>query len=144
MTLIGLALAAVALWALIQLGRRRDGKGQGDWRIASAILSAVCLAGAVIAAGRGGWLVAAALTAAGLYLSLASRPRWPRRPRAEAGSSSLSEAEARTLLGVGPEAGRAEIEAAYRRLMARAHPDAGGSEGLAQSLNAARDRLLKT
>ena len=33
--------------------------------------------------------------------------------------------------------------AAWRRLMARVHPDQGGAEGLAAKLNAARDRLLK-
>ena len=31
------------------------------------------------------------------------------------------------MLGVGADAGRAEIEAAYRRLMLRAHPDHGGA-----------------
>jgi curved DNA-binding protein CbpA len=44
---------------------------------------------------------------------------------------------------VGETADRAEIHAAYRRLMQRAHPDRGGSAGLAAQLNAARDRLLK-
>ena len=51
--------------------------------------------------------------------------------------------EARSILGVGAEANAVEIEAAYRRLMLRAHPDHGGSTGLAAQLNAARDRLLK-
>ena len=50
---------------------------------------------------------------------------------------------ARRLLGVGPTAGRDEIVAAHRRLVARVHPDAGGSEGLAAELNAARDLLLR-
>jgi curved DNA-binding protein CbpA len=54
----------------------------------------------------------------------------------------MSLREAREILGVGDEAGRAEIDAAYRRLMRRAHPDHGGSTGLASQLNAARDRLL--
>jgi curved DNA-binding protein CbpA len=56
----------------------------------------------------------------------------------------MSKADARSILGVGPEASREEVEAAYRRLMQRAHPDRGGSAGLAAQLNAARDRLLKT
>jgi curved DNA-binding protein CbpA len=55
----------------------------------------------------------------------------------------MSEADARALLGVTPEADRAEIEAAYKRLMRMAHPDSGGTTGLAAQLNAARDRLLK-
>lgn len=53
----------------------------------------------------------------------------------------MSLAEARALLGVEPAASQAEIEAAYRRLMQRAHPDHGGTTGLAAQLNAARDRL---
>lgn len=50
---------------------------------------------------------------------------------------------ARRLLGVGPEAERDEILAAHRRLVARVHPDAGGSEELAAEVNAARDTLLR-
>ena len=52
-------------------------------------------------------------------------------------------AEARAMLGVAPDAGRTEIESAYRRLIRQAHPDHGGSSGAAARLNAARDRLLK-
>ena len=54
----------------------------------------------------------------------------------------MSVQEARDILGVAPGASRAEIEAAFRRLMLRAHPDHGGTTGLAARINAARDRLL--
>jgi curved DNA-binding protein CbpA len=47
------------------------------------------------------------------------------------------------LLGVTAAATPQEINAAWKRLMGRAHPDQGGTEGLASRLNAARDRLLK-
>ena len=47
------------------------------------------------------------------------------------------------MLGVGPAASVQEIQAAYARLMHRAHPDQGGTTGLATQLNIARDRLLK-
>lgn len=57
------------------------------------------------------------------------------------GTSDIS--RARRLLGVGPSASREEIMAAHRRLVARVHPDAGGSEGLAAEINAARDLLLR-
>lgn len=50
--------------------------------------------------------------------------------------------DARRLLGVGPDASLADIRAAHRRLIARVHPDAGGSEELAQRINAARDALI--
>lgn len=52
--------------------------------------------------------------------------------------------KARRMLGVGAGATREEIIAAHRRLVAKVHPDAGGSEGLAAELNAARDTLLRT
>jgi len=52
--------------------------------------------------------------------------------------------KARRMLGVGAGASREEIIAAHRRLVAKVHPDAGGSEGLAAELNAARDTLLRT
>ena len=55
----------------------------------------------------------------------------------------MSLSEARAILGVDEAAGAEEIRAAYARLIRRAHPDAGGSAGLAAQLNAARDRLLK-
>jgi len=51
--------------------------------------------------------------------------------------------EAREILGVAANATRAEIQAAYGRLIRAVHPDAGGTSGLAARLNAARDRLLK-
>ncbi|MGE0776381.1 MAG: J domain-containing protein [Sphingomonadaceae bacterium] len=51
---------------------------------------------------------------------------------------------ARRILGVRAGASNAEIIAAHRRLVAKVHPDTGGSEGLAAELNAARDTLLRT
>jgi hypothetical protein len=50
--------------------------------------------------------------------------------------------DARRLLGVSADAGLADIRAAHRRLIARVHPDAGGSAELASRINAARDALV--
>lgn len=50
--------------------------------------------------------------------------------------------DARRLLGVGEHASAAEIGEAHRRLIARVHPDRGGSAELAQRVNVARDTLL--
>lgn len=51
-------------------------------------------------------------------------------------------AEARRLLGVSDQATLAEIRDAHRRLIAKVHPDAGGSAELATRVNAARDALI--
>ena len=56
---------------------------------------------------------------------------------------SPGDTEARAILGVSEGADEAEIQAAYSRLIRMAHPDRGGTAGLAAQLNAARDQLLK-
>src|SRR5690606_21281117 len=60
------------------------------------------------------------------------------RPR----DGRMSRAEALAVLGLREGATEAEIRAAYKRLMQKVHPDAGGSDWLARNLNAARDTLL--
>lgn len=65
---------------------------------------------------------------------------WLARNRRRA--TAMSPAEARAVLEVGPSADAAQIAAAHRRLIARVHPDAGGSAALAARVNAARDALL--
>ncbi|HEX8644327.1 MAG TPA: J domain-containing protein [Allosphingosinicella sp.] len=54
----------------------------------------------------------------------------------------MATAEARRLLGLPEGAGLEDIRAAHRRLIARVHPDAGGSAELAERVNAARDALV--
>ena len=78
------------------------------------------------------------LIGAGLWLTVASRQRV-----VEGRREAMTEAEARSVLGVPADATPEAVQAAWRRLMARAHPDQGGTEGLAARVNAARDRLLK-
>ena len=46
------------------------------------------------------------------------------------------------MLGLQPGASHEEIQAAYRRLIQRLHPDHGGSAYLASCLNRARELLL--
>lgn len=47
------------------------------------------------------------------------------------------------VLGVGNQATRAEIDAAYRAKARTAHPDTGGSDAAMARLNAARDEALR-
>lgn len=138
MNLAWLVLAAIAVWALIRLGRHSERRGRAQWRVAATLFSAVLIGAGALVAFRGAWLPAAGLIGAGLWLTIASRQRV-----VSARSEAMSEAEARSLLGVAAAATPQEINAAWKRLMGRAHPDQGGTEGLASRLNAARDRLLK-
>lgn len=138
MNLAWLVLAGIAVWALVRLGRQGERRGRAQWRVAATLFSAVMLGAGSLLAFRGAWLPAVGLIGAGLWLTLASRQRAV-APRTEA----MSPAEARSLLGVSAAATPQEINAAWKRLMGRAHPDQGGTEGLASRLNAARDRLLK-
>jgi hypothetical protein len=55
---------------------------------------------------------------------------------------TMAEEEALRVLGLSPGATPEEIKAAHRRLMAQFHPDHGGSNYLAEKINAARDVLL--
>jgi hypothetical protein len=55
---------------------------------------------------------------------------------------SQQEAMARQLLGVNAMATRADIGEAHRRLIARVHPDRGGTSQAVYQANAARDLLL--
>jgi hypothetical protein len=138
MGLIWLVLAGITVWTLARLGRQTEGPRRGHWRVAATLLSAVLLAGGALAASRGAWLAATGLLGTGLWLVLSSRIRAVARR-----SEAMSAAEARSLLGVDTDATPEQIQAAWRHLMARAHPDQGGTEGLASRLNAARDRLRK-
>ena len=61
-----------------------------------------------------------------------------RRPR----SRPMPVEDARRLLGVSSDASLTEIRMAHRRLIARVHPDAGGSAELAERVNVARDTLI--
>ena len=50
--------------------------------------------------------------------------------------------DARRLLGVAENATLEDIRTAHRRLIARVHPDIGGSAELAERVNVARDTLV--
>ena len=139
MGLIWLIVGGIALWALVRLGRQTEGPGRGQWRVSATLIAAACLGGGVLALARGSWFLGGALIAAGLYLVFASRIRSVVRSV----ESGMSLKEARDTLGVGADATVDQINAAWKRQMARAHPDQGGTQGLAATVNAARDRLLK-
>lgn len=133
-------LAAAAILAVLVWAGRRPAQASNAVRLGSGALAALAAVGAVVSGLRGAWMLSLALV--GLSTWLGYRARGGRAAPSEA-PGGMTQSDARSILGVGPDAGREEIEVAYRRLMQRAHPDRGGSPGLAAQLNAARDRLLK-
>ena len=117
------------LLAFILSGRAsRFLKGDG-WRVGAGALAIVCFAGAGYAGIRQSWEVAIVLLVIGVWTATTARQR--PQIRKMAAKSEVGLTEARSILGVGPEASKAEIQAAYARLMRLAHPDKGGTAGLA-------------
>lgn len=136
-----LALGAAILWLLVGVGRGQKLFKRRDWRLLAGALAVAAFAAAAYVGLRGGWEISIVLVVLGLWLVTSARINGAAAPRARA-SDRMSLDEARSMLGVGPDATSEEIQAAYTRLMRLVHPDKGGATGLAAQLNAARDRLL--
>jgi hypothetical protein len=111
-----------------------------EWRILTAAMALVAFTAATFVGVRGSWGAAIVLVVVGLWLAASAR-KTNAAPAAPP-TARMGDGEARRILGVGPNATRQEIQAAYTRLMRAVHPDKGGTAGLAAQLNAARDRLL--
>ncbi len=132
--LLGGGLIGLLVW----LGQRKQA-GFLTNRMQRYVAGTVATVAAIVVGIRGGWVVSVGLIAlAGWLAAGLRRPSEPSLPLTD-----MSEVQARSLLGVGPNADREAIEAAYHRLIRRVHPDAGGAVGLAAMLNMARDQLLK-
>jgi DnaJ-domain-containing protein 1 len=135
---IYLFLLGGGLCLLIWVGRLRASRSDRQ-RLMRGFVAALAAVAAVVAGLRGAWIASAGLILLSAVVGGSVRIR--RGPPSD--TLSMNTAQARSILGVGPTADRAEIEQAYRRLIRRVHPDAGGAPGLAAQLNAARDVLLK-
>lgn len=138
MTYVAIGCAALALF--IWASRGKPVLKRREWRFLAAVLALACFAAAAYVGVRGGWGKSIVLVVMGLWLAVSTRRTGLGVPSL---SGKLSDSEARSILGVAPDASTEEIQAAYTRLMRMAHPDKGGTSGLAAQLNAARDRLLK-
>lgn len=134
-------LGCLVLLVLVSAGRRSQSvRLRPEWRFLSAAGALAAFVAAGLMAFHEAWVVAIPLIIVGAALLGSTRIK-PRRTSTPPQGMSLD--EARSMLGVGPEATPEQIQSAYRRLMERVHPDKGGASGLAAQLNAARDRLLR-
>jgi DnaJ-domain-containing protein 1 len=136
--MIYLALGCAALALFLMATRGKPVFKRREWRFLSGALALAAFTGAAWVGVRGGWGSAIVLVVLGLWFAVSTR----RTGMTAAPSGRMSVDEARRILGVEEGASREEIQAAYTRLMRLAHPDKGGTAGLAAQLNAARDRLL--
>lgn len=80
------------------------------------------------------------------YLDHTQLDDWRARFRARFTKTKeqMARDEALQILGLKDGATEDDIKAAYRRLMARLHPDAGGTDYLAAKVNMAKDLLLSS
>ena len=125
MIILLLAAAAAAWW---MWGRKL---GFSQLAAAGSALIAVWLLS------RGAWQIAMPMFMPGIWMLVQQGQKAAPRP-----APPMDTEEARRILGVDAQAGPDEIRAAHRRLVAKVHPDQGGSAELAGKVNAARDMLL--
>jgi hypothetical protein len=133
--MIFIAIGVLVLAGLVAVGRKPL-MARAPGRLAGFALAGAAAVAAVWDAARGGWIGGSILLTAALWLAHSTLGR----RRVDTGG--MGPAEAASILGVAQSANRDEIEAAYRRLMFRVHPDHGGAAGLAAQLNAARAVLI--
>lgn len=69
--------------------------------------------------------------------------RWPWEFLSSKPTRGQDVLRARRLLEVSPEASRAEIVEAHKRLVRQVHPDRGGTTAQVHEANAARDTLIE-
>jgi len=110
------------------------------WRsgYSRAQLIAVCSAAAgIFVALRGSWQIGLPMILPAVWLFV----REESRPRGRV-ANMMEPDEARRVLDVPPGADEQRIREAHRRLVAKVHPDQGGTAELAMRVNIARDVLL--
>ena len=141
--LLGLAslVAVMAALGLFSRAQVANIKQLGVWVVA---IGGLLLAALLFLTGRGAVAMGALVMLGPLvwsWLGLA-KPAVA-SPQGNRGRGPMGRAEALEVLGLPAAAGRADIQAAYLRLMRTAHPDQGGSDWLAARINQARDVLLR-
>lgn len=135
MGFLALVLIGLAVW-LMWSGRLARLTGKDGMMLGLAIVGAVMAARGARIVG----LIPLAIAAVyGWRRWSAKSNRTPAIPAIEPEAVR----EARALLGVSVTASADDIRTAHRRLIAKIHPDAGGTQALAEKINEARSILLQ-
>src|SRR5690554_469531 len=136
-----LVLSGAVIAAIILSGRAKN-MGANDW-----LTVAVALIGVNLCRGGnwlvGGGVIAAAMAWSGSKILGIHKAGRQDHSRAQPAPDAQELEQARSLLGVGKDADRAAINAAWRSHLTAHHPDRGGDEKLARQINRARDLLLE-
>ncbi len=139
----GLLLAALLL-LLLNWWARADVKTARASLFWAIIAVCAVIGGLLLAAGKGFMAVLPAGFALwrmfGANRTQSGEEQAP-RPRRQSG---MSKKEALDVLGLKAGATEDDIKAAYKRMIAQAHPDKGGSDWVAAKLNEARKVLLNS
>ena len=147
--ILGIAVLGLLLVFALQFSRMQPGAAK------TLILWSAALGGAIISVvlfltGRVGLAIGLAVGLGGILIRLfreqamnGAQEKSKTSGSSPPGRSSLiqSRAQALEVLGLSNDATDADIEAAYKRLIQKLHPDHGGTEFLTKQLNAARDFL---
>ena len=133
------ALVLILLGILISgpLKRRLADLRRGGWRPGAGVFAIGAMVAGLILIVRDHLAEGMALLALGAASLITARVR-SQANSASTAPPAMDRAEAASILGVSETASAAEVQAAYVLLMRLAHPDTGGSTGLASQLNRAR------
>tara|TARA_B110000503_G_scaffold107992_1_gene161367 strand:+ start:2036 stop:2497 length:462 start_codon:yes stop_codon:yes gene_type:complete len=152
MILILWVLGIIIVALLIRLLLKKAPSNGKPFLLRTAVV--VIVLGAIGLALRGLWPVAISLLgglmvygrpvlqAFGLWQTI-KRFQQPASDKNSPTSTIMDKPQARQILEVNDEASHEEIIAAHKRLIAKNHPDKGGSTYLASQINQAKDVLLK-
>ncbi len=141
---LGIGLLVIGFLILQMIGRA-TARNLKLFAISSVFLVAAIALVIFVLSGRYGLAApAGALALWGMRAYLLARQIKQTGNAPQQGSASkMTRAEALDILGLEDGANAADIEAAYKTLIVKNHPDQGGSDWLAARLNEARDFLLK-
>lgn len=135
MTPLAFIVLALAAW-LVWTGRLKRMSTLDGAMLGLAIV------GSLMAAKGRLWIGGGVMALAALYALSRVRRKAPVAPSASPERLARLD-EARELLGLGRDYDEAGVREAHRRLIARVHPDAGGTSALAEKINDARALLLR-